>query len=439
MAWPRRSYPWRWMILLARFAGLLVCVGTFLSLGIFIPHLVESFSTTTAAAGLICSGSWAFGMIIGGPFVGALLNSCDPRKVTMIGGMLSAITNTAAAASSSITQLAVWFAVSSGGLLFVQIATVKAVAEYFPDNFAVANGVSLAGGMVGMMVFPPVMEFLISLYGWRGALAIMGAVTFHYVVCGALLRPLHHKRAEKYSLVPSRGDSEDVNSKSGQQADGKSRSCQVPTASQNLTESVTEYLDTQLLTEPLFIVYQVVVVLCGIVYTMWHLFLVQRGIELGIMEFQAAFLATFGGLGSLAGRLGHGPLVDSGLVKASTLFAIASLVFAVSCLINILVASWYSALAVNYFVSGMASGVTYSLAYVMVREVTGDHHMSAFGWLFTSLGTGEILGGFIAGWIHDTTGDYGIVVLAIGGLAFIMGVTVTLTRCLISWSGGSDE
>ena len=48
-----------------------------------------------------------------GPFVGALVNAFDPRKLTVAGGMLSATASTLAASSSSIEQLASWFALSS--------------------------------------------------------------------------------------------------------------------------------------------------------------------------------------------------------------------------------------------------------------------------------------------------------------------------------------
>ena len=62
--------------------------------------------------------------------------------------------------------------------------------DYFPDDFAFANGASLTGGTTGMMALPPVVEHVVSLYGWRCALGLLGALSFNYVVCGALLRPI---------------------------------------------------------------------------------------------------------------------------------------------------------------------------------------------------------------------------------------------------------
>ena len=133
------------------------------------------------------------------------------------------------------------------------------------------------------------------------------------------------------------------------------------------------------------------------VFSMWHLFLIPQGVELGYGESHAAFLATFGGLGSIIGRLSHGIFIDRGILGASSLFVLASAVFAVSTFLNPLAVSSYAALAALATLSGVTVGIIYPLTFVLMREIVGDQHTSAYGWLFTSQGTGELLGGFCGG------------------------------------------
>ncbi len=43
--------------------------------------------------------------------------------------------------------------------------------------------------MLGMFIFPPLIRYFDNVYGWRGALLLMGAIIFHLEICGTLLKP----------------------------------------------------------------------------------------------------------------------------------------------------------------------------------------------------------------------------------------------------------
>ena len=70
------------------------------------------------------------------------------------------------------------------------VTSVLTVAYYFDKRRALATGLSLCGTGIGTFTFAPVCEILIGMYGWRGTFLIMGAVSLHICVCGALFRPL---------------------------------------------------------------------------------------------------------------------------------------------------------------------------------------------------------------------------------------------------------
>ncbi|XP_022087604.1 monocarboxylate transporter 12-B-like isoform X2 [Acanthaster planci] len=376
------TLPRRWIVLLARTYWAFIALGTYKALAVFIPLWVDELSTTTTSAGFVCSMSIGLGAI------------------------------------SGIGQAA------------TQLASAKAVMDYFPDNFAAANGVSLSGGPLGMMILPPVTEYIVSVYGWRAALCLLGAFSFNYTVCGALFRPRRVSCPTFYSVLPNQTDTDNTSITSKEE--GKRDVKCGGSLTKKMLNIVHERFDTNILTQDMFLVYQLVTILCGALFSSWHLFVIPQGIELGFGEVPSAVLATFGGIGSLVGRSVHGPLVDYGLIKSSTLFVISSLVFAASTLTNPLVVQSYFALAFLCTIAGFAMGILYPMMFVLVREVTGDQHLSAFSWLFVSLSAGELAGGVLAGWIHDLTGAYEPVFVTIGGMAVITSTLVAFTQCVIS-------
>ena len=82
-------------------------------------------------------------------------------------------------------------------------------------------GVAAAGSGVGGFVFPPLVNFLLETYSWRGAFLILGAIMFNIVICGSLFRPLvavklrrqrqrYLRSLERFSHVSSRRTSGDA-------------------------------------------------------------------------------------------------------------------------------------------------------------------------------------------------------------------------------------
>ena len=82
-------------------------------------------------------------------------------------------------------------------------------------------GVAAAGSGVGGFVFPPLINFLLETYSWRGAFMILGAIMLNIVICGSLFRPLvalklrrqrqkYLRSLERFSHVSSRRTSGDA-------------------------------------------------------------------------------------------------------------------------------------------------------------------------------------------------------------------------------------
>ena len=64
------------------------------------------------------------------------------------------------------------------------------MGTYFDKKRPVAIGVMVSGLGVGTCIAPPIINSLVTYYGWRGCLLILGGFCANIIVCGALYRPL---------------------------------------------------------------------------------------------------------------------------------------------------------------------------------------------------------------------------------------------------------
>lgn len=75
------------------------------------------------------------------------------------------------------------------GFALCYTPAIALVGCYFQQRKALAYGIAMSGSGIGTFVLAPVLQLLIELYSWRGALLILSAVVANLCVCGALMRP----------------------------------------------------------------------------------------------------------------------------------------------------------------------------------------------------------------------------------------------------------
>lgn len=225
------------------------------------------------------------------------------------------------------------------GLVILSIRVT--VVRYFPVNYFIAASIMLSGGGVGMMVLPLLTEFLIGVYGWRGALLLIGGLNLQTMVAGALLRPSSTDRTHEstpltsnpsinhgptYSSLASDDDGDENTlspADTRQKYDPTSNNS--PTRKEDLPgTSSSSYHSEELMEEqapsgvwtnikhgfiqmvqildfrifcdyPMFSLTLVAIFLHGITYTGWIVFLVPNAIAKGFSSYTAVSLAAIGG------------------------------------------------------------------------------------------------------------------------------------------------
>uniref|UniRef100_A0A0X3PI87 Monocarboxylate transporter 9 n=1 Tax=Schistocephalus solidus TaxID=70667 RepID=A0A0X3PI87_SCHSO len=188
---------WGWIIVVAAFFVHLITDGVPVAFGIFIEDLFEDFNVTLSMTSWV--GSFAFGIpCLAAPVASILISKFGCRNVCIVGGFVSAIGCTMSFFSRTLFQLVWTFGVFSGmGCSLSSTAALIIVSLYFEDQRATATGLSIAGSGVGAFIFAPLVERLISLYTWRGAMLILSGVFANLIVCGALMRPIETQKERK--------------------------------------------------------------------------------------------------------------------------------------------------------------------------------------------------------------------------------------------------
>ena len=281
-----------------------------------------------------------------------------------------------------------------------------------------ANGLAYSGSGVGILVMAPLSQVLITTYGWRGALAVIGAMCFNVTVCGALLRPLRPptigvkeetKRAvgRRYQRLPSSNDDTnsidssndtDIDSTTGRTTldcdpeEPKKLSC-----CSSCLKNSDAIIGLSLFADLPFVLL-LLVQFCGrFAYMGWLIYLIPHAIEKGVSPLNATFLASVAGVTNVISRAFHGIVVDRKIVTATQLLTFAALLAAGSLLVDPVLNS-FETLTIASLTYGMASGIYFPISVVIVKDIVGlNKFANALGWSYGFGGIGRMLAGFLTG------------------------------------------
>ncbi|KAL0134603.1 hypothetical protein PUN28_001417 [Cardiocondyla obscurior] len=172
--------------------------GTIKSFGVLFVEFLDVFNASPAAAAWIPSLCYFLYSSLG-PLSSVLSVKYSYRTVTLIGGAFAAAGMMLSYFASSVAFLCVSYGVLVGtgaGLAFPP--TVYIVTSYFVRLRGLANGLCISGSALGSIFLPPVLGFLLRMYGYRGAVLVMGAVTLNVWASALLYHPV------EWHLIPAR-------------------------------------------------------------------------------------------------------------------------------------------------------------------------------------------------------------------------------------------
>jgi predicted MFS family arabinose efflux permease len=173
---PQRTW---WGVTLIAAAVLMITMGARQSLGLF----VSPMNTTTGLGIVTISLALGIGQFIWGavqPIAGAFADRYGPGRVLAAGIIVlalgTALTPLASSGLALMMVLGLLTAAGSGAASFSVL--IGAAAKHVPaESRGTASGVINAGGSFGQFVFAPLVQKLISVMGWMGAMWTVAIIT----------------------------------------------------------------------------------------------------------------------------------------------------------------------------------------------------------------------------------------------------------------------
>lgn len=180
---PRFFYGY--IIVAVAFIMQVVMFGPRMSFGVFFKPMLTEFGWSRA----LVSGAFSFSTIMQGFFgiiMGGFNDRFGPRVVMTICGFLLGLGYSLMAVTSAAWQLYLFYVVIIGtGMGGCYTPPMSTVARWFVKRRSAMGGIVLAGGGIGGLIMPPVINWLVSSYGWRNSYIMMGALVLIVVILAA--------------------------------------------------------------------------------------------------------------------------------------------------------------------------------------------------------------------------------------------------------------
>lgn len=177
-----------WVVVFASLMISLIWDGLSFSFGLINTELLAYFGESKSKTAWISSLFFSVPLLMG-PIWSNLVDKYGCRKMTIFGGVISALGFAVSSLCNSIEMLMITFGIISGlGLGIGYVTAVVSIAFWFDKKRSFATGIGASGTGIGTFVYARLTQYLIDSYGWRGATLILGGTMLNACVCGALMR-----------------------------------------------------------------------------------------------------------------------------------------------------------------------------------------------------------------------------------------------------------
>ena len=394
-----------YIIVVVAFLLMLMMWGAYYSFGIFFEPLLAEFGWTKAMTSGAFSLSFFLTGILG-VFAGRLTDRFGPRIVLTVCGFFLGLGYLLVSQTSTVWQLYLFYGVVVAlGMSASVIPLQSTIARWFVKRRGTINGIIISGIGVGMVIIPPIAQWLISSYGWRTSYIVVGISALILIMLSAqFLR----RDPGKMGQLPY-GESE-LEAKVSSQTTGFS-----------LREAIRTWQFWTL----------VVALLC---FTMGEgtilVHIVSHAIGLGISAASAALIIPVIGAISIPGRILLGMAGDR--IGNRPAYVIGFVFLSVS-LFWLLVAKELWMLYLFAVIYGFGYGGLSTLVSPIIAELFGlSSHGVIMGVVIMFGGTGGMaIGPLLAGDIFDITGSYQSAFLMYAAISVIGLILVSRLRPVI--------
>lgn len=395
-----------WTLVIAASLGFSFFSVMLASTGLFMGPLGEEFGWSRT---LLSSGPSIATVMTAvlGPFLGMLIDRFGTRRVALPGLVLTmaAISSFGLLNGSQAQWVTLWVVFGIVSVSIKSTPWTTAVVGVFHKSRGLALALTLSGTAVAQSVVPPLGNFLITEFGWRGGFVwlAMGWGSITLLVCLLFFFDVRARAAKK---------------RKADERAGRAPVQEAPDA-QDPGLTIPEAWRDSALWRLAIANFVVMVLTMGLAI---HLFPILT--EAGVSRANAAWLVGLSGIAGIVGKLVTGVLLDrfrpnwvGGITLGAAALAFALLLDGIRSPTLIVIA---------LLVNGYAAGTKTHITGFLTAGYAGMRNFGAIYGLMSSLmALAAGMGPLLAGLVYDTFGDYrfflmaGTVGCALGGLLIL--------------------
>ncbi|XP_077989308.1 monocarboxylate transporter 13-like [Glandiceps talaboti] len=442
---------WGWVVMTSAFVVTLIMRGSEAAMAVVYVKFLDVFGAGGAVTSGIVSVFTAanFG---GGALAAILTKKFGFRKVAMFGGMLSFLAFFASSFATGIVYLYISLGIVAGssfGLVFMP--TMVSLGRYFKNRYVLASSISLGGLGAGAFIMPPLCQFLLDHYGWRGTLMIFASISANMSVSAALLRPIHlqsssPREGSKLQIVndadggvetnngienPAFGETMcmEENQKEGGECAKRSKPRGMKESKKSIKSTRKKKVTLGLCKEtPLFIALLIYYALYNLGTAVVYTHLVDTAIRKGTSHVDAALLMSIMGIVTCISSIATGLLLDCcGLQSGRVYTHCFGVGMFAAATVAVPKTNSYPPLMAIASVMGVSRGMFSAVDYPCIKQIVGvERFAEGVGVAMIPVGIGFLIGPPLSGYFFDQTGSYNLSfyfaagILTVGALAMVV-------------------
>lgn len=372
---------WRahWPLVIASMIGFSFYAMVTYSLGTFMQPLEKAFGWSRAQ---LSTGLTIFGLCatFAGPPMGALIDRWGSRRIALYGMILSGATFACfSLATGSLTQwFVLWLVFSLCSVMIKSTVWSAGTSSVFTASRGLALAAVLSGSALGQIFGPLIANALIQRQGWQGAYLWIG---LGWAGLAAVLVALffYDAHALGQRMRNAAGEITRLPGLTIGEASRDSRVIRIAVAN----------------------------LLMAFVGAGITVHLVPLISEAGVARNQAVEIAASAGIAGIVGKFLAGWLLDrvEGSVVPFTSFALSAFGY----LLLLSLFGTRAELLAGTMCLGLAGGASLQVSTYLISRYAGLRNFGViFGMTASAMMLGTSFGPLIAGWVHDVTGSYTI-------------------------------
>ncbi|MGI6452244.1 MAG: MFS transporter [Syntrophomonadaceae bacterium] len=197
-----------WVIVLAGLTITTITYGSRLSFGTLFGSLVDEFGWSRAVVTSVFSASLLFQAALQ-PVAGALLDKYGPRRMLGAGSILLCTAFLLFGRANSLLTVYIAYGLffSLAILAMGMVINTTMVSYWFERKRGIASGAIVIGTSLGIFIFNPLLAFLISGYGWRTSVSIIG-ITAGLIILSTVILLIRDKPQDVRQNIDGRSNEE---------------------------------------------------------------------------------------------------------------------------------------------------------------------------------------------------------------------------------------